>query len=71
MKKVITGLRIEIKKVSVTKNQTQDIYKKIPGEIPFTKEVKTNKSRGKIWTIRQYSDSGKFSTVHLFIFNFT
>ena len=55
MKKVVTDSGIEIKKVYSPKDLPNSIFEEIPGKYPFTRGVKEDMYRGKLWTMRQYS----------------
>lgn len=55
MKKIMTDSGIEIKKVYSTEDLPKDISEEMPGKFPFTRGVKEDMYRGKLWTMRQYS----------------
>ncbi len=55
MKKIQTDSGIEIKEVYTGKDLPQNISKEMPGEFPYTRGVKEDMYRGKLWTMRQYS----------------
>ncbi|MEO8962145.1 MAG: methylmalonyl-CoA mutase family protein [Ginsengibacter sp.] len=54
MKKIITNSGIEIKTVYTSRDLPQNVPEK-PGEFPFTRGVKADMYRGKLWTMRQYA----------------
>src|SRR6187551_3031476 len=55
MKKRITDSGIEIKKVYSAEDLPKDIFDEMPGRFPFTRGVKEDMYRGRLWTMRQYS----------------
>jgi len=55
MKKIETDSGIEIKKVYTSADLPNDISDEMPGKFPFTRGVKEDMYRGKLWTMRQYS----------------
>ena len=55
MKKIQTDSGIEIKEVYTVKDLPQNIFEELPGEFPYTRGVKEDMYRGKLWTMRQYS----------------
>ena len=55
MKKIVTDSGIEIQKVYSSEDLPKDISEEMPGKFPFTRGVKDNMYRGKMWTMRQYS----------------
>ena len=55
MKKIVTDSGIEIKKVYTSEDLPEDISDDMPGKFPFTRGVKEDMYRGKLWTMRQYS----------------
>src|SRR6185437_6251769 len=55
MKKIVTDSGIEIKKVYTSEDLPEDISDEMPGKFPFTRGIKEDVYRGKLWTMRQYS----------------
>lgn len=55
MKKIITDSGIEIQKVYTSEDLPENVPKEMPGEFPFTRGVKADMYRGKLWTMRQYA----------------
>jgi methylmalonyl-CoA mutase N-terminal domain/subunit len=55
MKKIVNDSGIEIKKVYSAEDLPKDISEEMPGKFPFTRGVKEDMYRGKLWTMRQYS----------------
>jgi methylmalonyl-CoA mutase, N-terminal domain len=55
MKKIVTDSGIEIKKVYNSEDLPENIAEEMPGKYPFTRGVKDDMYRGKLWTMRQYS----------------
>ncbi|MGN6195062.1 MAG: acyl-CoA mutase large subunit family protein [Ginsengibacter sp.] len=55
MKKIVTDSGIEIKKVYSSEDLPKNILEEKPGKFPFTRGVKEDMYRGKLWTMRQYS----------------
>jgi methylmalonyl-CoA mutase N-terminal domain/subunit len=55
MEKKITDSGIEIKKLYTSEDLREGISKEMPGKFPFTRGVKEDMYRGKLWTMRQYS----------------
>lgn len=55
MKKIDTDSGIEIKKVYSCADLPKDVCDEMPGKFPFTRGVKSDMYRGKLWTMRQYS----------------
>jgi methylmalonyl-CoA mutase N-terminal domain/subunit len=55
MKKIVTDSGIEIKKVYNSEDLPKNISEEKPGKFPFTRGVKEDMYRGKLWTMRQYS----------------
>src|SRR5665213_64735 len=55
MKKIQTDSGIKIKEVYTGKDLPQNISEEMPGEFPYTRGVKEDMYRGKLWTMRQYS----------------
>lgn len=55
MKKIITDSGIEIKTVYSSEDLPKDISNEMPGKFPFTRGIKPDMYRGKLWTMRQYS----------------
>ncbi|MGN6531822.1 MAG: acyl-CoA mutase large subunit family protein [Ginsengibacter sp.] len=53
--KKITDSGIEIKEVYREEDLPEDISDEMPGKFPFTRGVKEDMYRGKLWTMRQYS----------------
>ncbi|MDP4284449.1 MAG: methylmalonyl-CoA mutase family protein [Bacteroidota bacterium] len=55
MKKILTDSGIEIKKVYTSKDISKPIPEEMPGQYPFTRGIKEDMYRGKLWTMRQYA----------------
>ncbi|MEO6813412.1 MAG: methylmalonyl-CoA mutase family protein [Ginsengibacter sp.] len=55
MKKIITDSGIEIKKVYTPEDVEVNHDGELPGKYPFTRGVKEDMYRGKLWTMRQYA----------------
>ena len=55
MEKKITDSGIEIKKLYTSKDLPDNILEDMPGKFPFTRGVKADMYRGKLWTMRQYA----------------
>ena len=55
MKKIITDSGIEIKEVYTDQDLSKNISDEEPGKYPFTRGVKADMYRGKLWTMRQYA----------------
>ena len=55
MKKFFTDSGIEIKKLYTSEDVSENISKEEPGRYPFTRGVKADMYRGKLWTMRQYA----------------
>ncbi len=55
MEKKITDSGIEIKKLYTSKDLPENILEDMPGKFPFTRGVKADMYRGKLWTMRQYA----------------
>lgn len=55
MKKIETDSGIAIKKVYTSADLPKDISDEMPGKFPFTRGIKEDMYRGKLWTMRQYS----------------
>ncbi len=55
MKKIQTDSGIEIKKVYTPQDLPQNISDEMPGKFPYSRGVKADMYRGKLWTMRQYS----------------
>jgi len=55
MEKKITDSGIEIKELYTDKDLPDNITEEMPGKFPFTRGVKPDMYRGKLWTMRQYS----------------
>ena len=55
MKERITDSGIEIKEVYTSTDIHRDISEEMPGKYPFTRGVKEDMYRGKLWTMRQYA----------------
>jgi methylmalonyl-CoA mutase N-terminal domain/subunit len=55
MKKIVTDSGIEIKKVYSSEDLPKNILEEKPGKFPFTRGVKEDMYRVKLWTMRQYS----------------
>jgi len=55
MKKFFTDSGIEIRKVYTHKDVPENIPEEMPGKYPFTRGVKEDMYRGKLWTMRQYA----------------
>lgn len=55
MKKIFTDSGIEIKKVYTPADIAKDVTEEEPGEYPFTRGIKPDMYRSKLWTMRQYA----------------
>lgn len=55
MEKKITDAGIEIKKVYTSQDVSNEVTKEMPGKYPFTRGIKSDMYRGKLWTMRQYA----------------
>lgn len=55
MKEFFTDSGIEIKKVYTSEDVSKGIPEEMPGEYPFTRGIKEDMYRGKLWTMRQYA----------------
>jgi len=55
IRKIETESGIEIKKVYCPEDLPKNIAEEMPGKYPFTRGVKEDMYRGKLWTMRQYS----------------
>jgi methylmalonyl-CoA mutase N-terminal domain/subunit len=55
MKKIITDSGIEIKQLYTADDLPEGVSREMPGQYPFTRGVKADMYRGKMWTMRQYS----------------
>jgi methylmalonyl-CoA mutase, N-terminal domain len=55
MKKIVTDSGIEIKKVYTEEDLPENLSEEMPGKFPFTRGLKEDMYRGKLWTMRQYS----------------
>jgi methylmalonyl-CoA mutase N-terminal domain/subunit len=55
MKKIFTDSGIEIKGVYTSEDLSKSIPEEMPGKYPFTRGVKEDMYRGKLWTMRQYA----------------
>lgn len=55
MKRFFTDSGIEIKELYTSEDVSENISKEVPGRYPFTRGVKADMYRGKLWTMRQYA----------------
>lgn len=55
MKKIITDSGIEIKKLYTAEDAGKQSSEELPGKYPFTRGIKEEMYRGKLWTMRQYA----------------
>lgn len=55
MKKIVTDSGIEIKEVYTSADVTKSSSEEMPGKYPFTRGVREDMYRGKLWTMRQYA----------------
>ena len=55
MEKKVTDSGIEIKKIYTSEDLPEGISSEMPGKFPFTRGVKADMYRGKLWTMRQYA----------------
>ncbi|MEO5650725.1 MAG: methylmalonyl-CoA mutase family protein [Ginsengibacter sp.] len=55
MKKIVTDSGIKIKKVYTSEDVVTNTSEEMPGKYPFTRGVKEDMYRGKLWTMRQYA----------------
>lgn len=55
MKKITTDSGIEIKEVYTNEDLPENVLDERPGKYPYTRGVKSDMYRGKLWTMRQYA----------------
>ncbi|MEO9021414.1 MAG: methylmalonyl-CoA mutase family protein [Ginsengibacter sp.] len=55
MKKIVTDSGIEIREVYSSADLPDNISGELPGKYPFTRGVRSDMYRGKLWTMRQYA----------------